>query len=169
MYDTPMAEKLRKIVKCVYKGEMDAEGLPHGKGVMNYIVEKDPSEELMFDNQHDLRYKGEFVHGLRQGEGDLHAMGVGYNPVSRYEWYSQGEYDSCGRLIYSSHTEGSYEEYVRVWYPYFEGTWQNDLPQKPRWGEGSVEERVSEMGWKYVRNTTKEAIESLPLEVKNDD
>lgn len=164
-----MAEKLRKIVKCVYTGEVDAEGLPHGNGVLNYIVEKDPSEERTFDNQYDLRYKGEFVHGLRQGEGDLHAMGVGYNPVSRYEWYSQGEYDSCGRLIQTSHPEGSYEEYVRVWYPYFEGTWQNDLPLKPRWGEGSVEERVSEMGWKYVRNTTKEAVEALPYEVKNDD
>ena len=78
-----MAEKLRKIVKCIYTGEVDAEGLPHGNGVLNYIVEKDPSEERTFDNQYDLRYKGEFVHGLRQGEGDLHAMGVGYNPVSR--------------------------------------------------------------------------------------
>ncbi len=164
-----MAEKLRKIVKCIYTGEVDAEGLPHGNGVLNYIVEKDPSEERTFDNQYDLRYKGEFVHGLRQGEGDLHAMGVGYNPVSRYEWYSQGEYDSCGRLIQTSHPEGSYQEFVRVWYPYFEGTWQNDLPLKPRWGEGSVEERVSEMGWKYVRNTTKEAVEALPFEVKNDD
>lgn len=164
-----MAEKLRKIVKCIYTGEVDAEGLPHGNGVLNYIVEKDPSEERTFDNQYDLRYKGEFVHGLRQGEGDLHAMGVGYNPVSRYEWYSQGEYDSCGRLIQTSHPEGSYQEFVRVWYPYFEGTWQNDLPLKPRWGEGSVEERVSEMGWKYVRNTTKEAIEALPFEVKKDD
>ena len=164
-----MAEKLRKIVKYIYTGEVDAEGLPHGNGVLNYIVEKGPSEERTFDNQYDLRYKGEFVHGLRQGEGDLHAMGVGYNPVSRYEWYSQGEYDSCGRLVQSSHPEGSYQEFVRVWYPYFEGTWQNDLPLKPRWGEGSVEERVSEMGWKYVRNTTKEAIESLPFEVKNDD
>ena len=164
-----MAEKLRKIVKCIYTGEVDAEGLPHGNGVLNYIVEKDPSEERTFDNQYDLRYKGEFVHGLRQGEGDLHAMGVGYNPVSRYEWYSQGEYDSCGRLVQSSHPEGSYQEFVRVWYPYFEGTWQNDLPLKPRWGEGSVEERVSEMGWKYVRNTTKEAVEALPFEVKSDD
>lgn len=164
-----MAERLRKIVKCIYKGEVDAEGLPHGNGVLNYIVEKDPSEELKFDNQYDLRYRGEFHHGLRQGEGDLHVMGVGYNPVSRYEWYSQGEYDSCGRLIYSSHPEGSYQEFVPVWYPYFEGTWQNDLPLKPRWGEGSVEERVSEMGWKYVRNTTKEAVDALPFEVKNDD
>ncbi len=164
-----MAEKLRKIVKCIYTGEVDAEGLPHGNGVLNYIVEKDPSEERTFDNQYDLRYMGEFVHGLRQGEGKLLAMGVGYNPVSRYEWYSQGEYDSCGRLIQTSHPEGSYQEFVRVWYPYFEGTWQNDLPLKPRWGEGSVEERVSEMGWKYVRNTTKEAVEALPFEVKNDD
>lgn len=164
-----MAERLRKIVKCIYKGEVDAEGLPHGKGEMYYIVKKNPSEELKFDNQHNLRYRGEFHHGLRQGEGDLHVMGVGYNPVSRYEWYSQGEYDSCGRLIYSSHPEGSYQEFVPVWYPYFEGTWQNDFPLKPRWGEDSVKESVSKMGWKYVQKTAKDAIETLPFEMKNDD
>ena len=164
-----MAERLRKIVKCIYKGEVDAEGLPHGKGELYYIVKKSPSEELKFDDQHNLRYRGEFHHGLRQGEGDLHVMGVGYNPVSRYEWYSQGEYDCCGRLIYPSHPEGSYQEFVRVWYPYFEGTWQNDLPLKPRWGEGSVEERVSKMGWKYIQKTAKDAIEALPFEIKNDD
>lgn len=164
-----MAEKFRKIVKCIYKGEVDDTGLPHGKGELHYIVKKDPSEELTFDNQHDLRYKGEFHHGLRQGEGDLHIMGVGYNPVSEYAWYSEGEYDGCGRLVGPAHEPGTWSRYVRVWYPYFEGTWQNDLPLKPRWGEGSVEERVSEMGWQYVQKTAKNAIETLPFEVKNDD
>lgn len=156
-------EKIRKIIKCVYKGEVDAAGLPHGKGVMNYIVEKDPAEELMFPDQNDLRYEGEFVHGLRQGDGDLHALGIGYNPVSEYEWYSEGEYDSCGRLIHSSNAPGTWQRYVRMWYPYFEGTWQSDMPQKPRWGEDILEESVSKSAWEYIRITMWEAVKALPL------
>ena len=162
-------EKIRKILKLVYKGEIDDAGMPHGKGVMNYIVEKDPAEDYMFDDQHNLRYKGEFVHGLRQGEGDLHVMGVAYNPVSRYEWYSEGDYDSCGRLIHPSNPEGSYQQYVRMWYPYFEGSWQEDQPLKPRWGDKPLEESVSKMGWQYVRLTTFDAIKDLPLEIENND
>ena len=162
-------ERIRKITKLVYKGQVDENGCPHGKGELHYIVEKDPEEDCMFDDQHDLRYKGEFVHGLRQGDGDLHAMGVGYNPVSRYEWYSEGDYDGCGRLIHSSHPEGSYQEYVRVWYPYFEGTWQDDQPLTPRWGEKPLEKCVSDMGWEYIRLTAHDAVKDLPFEMKSDD
>ncbi|MBR1755685.1 MAG: hypothetical protein IJ739_04090 [Bacteroidaceae bacterium] len=164
-----MAEELRKIVKCFYKGEVDVQGLPHGKGELHYIVERDPSEQLLFDDQYNLRYRGEFCHGLRQGEGDLHVMGTGYNPVSESEWYSEGDYDSCGRFAGPAHKPGTWSRYVRVWYPCFEGTWQNDLPLKPRWGEGSAEERVSEMGWQYVRETARDAIATLPFEMNNDD
>ncbi len=164
-----MAEKLRKIVKCTYKGEVDEAGLPHGKGELYYIVEKDPGENLMFDDQKNLRYKGEFHHGVRQGEGDLHALGIAYNPVSQYEWYSEGEYDGCGRLIHPAHESGTWEQFVRMWYPYFEGTWQADIPVKPRWGEGTPEERVPEIGWQYIHQTTKDAIKDLPFETLNDD
>ena len=152
-------EKIKKITKLVYKGEVDEAGLPHGKGELHYVVEKDPKEERMFDDLGDLRYKGEFLHGIRQGDGDLHALGLGYNPVSKYEWYSQGEYDSCGRLIYSGHKPGSYNEYVPIWYPYFEGTWQDDQPLKPRWDDAPVEESVKEEEWQYIRLTSKETLE----------
>ena len=30
----------RKIIKCVYSGEVDADSLPHGKGKMDYIAGK---------------------------------------------------------------------------------------------------------------------------------
>ena len=161
-------EEVKTIVKCTYRGEVDAEGRPHGKGELYYVVEKDPTENHLFDNQGDLRYKGEFVHGVRQGEGDLHALGGGYNPVSESEWYSEGDYD-CGHLLHPAHAPGTWRRYVQVWYPYFEGTWQNDQPLRPRWGDGTVNERMTEEGWAYVRLTTSEAIKNLPIERKNNE
>ena len=70
----------RQIIKCIYKGDVDAEGRPHGQGVMDYIVERHADDS--FPEEDNLRYKGEFVHGLRHGDGDLHAMGLINNPVS---------------------------------------------------------------------------------------
>lgn len=160
-------EKIKIIKKLVYEGEVDEQGRPHGKGTLYYVVEKDPAEERKFDNQGDLRYRGEFEHGLRQGDGDLHALGLGHNPVSRYAWYSEGEYDSCGRLIHPSNPEGSYQEFVPVWYPFFEGLWQADQPLKSRWSDDEV--RLSELAAQYVRLTAYDAIKTLPFELKTDE
>lgn len=150
-------EKIRKIIKLEYSGPVDEQGRPHGTGTMIYKVE--PEADDSFEGKEDLRYKGEFVHGMRHGEGDLHTLGLAYNPVSEYEWYSEGEYDSCGRFIHPANPPGSYERCVKCWYPYFEGTWQDDMPLKSRWDND-----IDKVGMTYVRNTSKEAVSELPFE-----
>ena len=160
-------EKIRKIIKCVYKGEVDKQGLPHGTGKILYVVEPDPEKEIKRpydEGLGNLCYEGTFEHGVRQGDGDLHSLGLGYNPVSRYEWFSEGEYDGCGRLIHPTHEEGSYQEYVQVWYPYFEGTWQDDMPLKARWYDEDPMQKISKAGLAYIRLTSHEAVKNLPFE-----
>jgi len=151
-----------KFIKLLYVGETDENGLPHGEGELRYVVEPDSEKEAQ-DPIHkgtgDLRYKGHFEHGLRHGEGDLHELGLIYNPVSQYAWYSEGEYDSCGRLIHSSNPSGSWKEHVQCWYPYFEGTWENDMPLKSRWGE-----KIRKSDLKYCQATRRDELEkSLPF------
>ena len=141
----------RKIIKCVYSGEVDADSLPHGKGKMDYIVERRPGDS--FPEEGNLCYKGEFVHGLRHGEGDLHCLGLIHNPVSEYELYSEGEYDSCGRFIHGSNPPGSWQRYVKCWYPSFEGLWQDDMPLESRWEKG-VKPKISKAHWEDIRMTT---------------
>ena len=155
-------EKARKIIQLRYTGEVDAEGLPHGKGELLYVVERRPDDS--FSGQGDLRYKGEFVHGLRHGDGDLHALGSMYNPVSEYEWYAEGDYDSCGRFLRSAHAPGSWQRTVKCWYPAFEGTWQDDMPLKERWGDGSLDD-ISKAHWKDIRRTSREALKELKIEI----
>ena len=138
--------KIRKIIKLEYTGPLDENGLPHGKGVMLYMVEPDPKDT--YKGKNNLRYKGEFVHGLRHGDGDLHALGLIHNPVSEYEWYSEGDYDGCGRLIHPSNAAGTWEPHVQCWYPYFEGTWQDDMPLKSRWGS-----KISKSDMEYIINS----------------
>ena len=138
--------KIRKIIKLEYTGPLDENGLPHGKGVMLYLVEPDPKDT--FKGKNNLRYKGEFVHGLRHGDGDFHALGLIHNPVSEYAWYSEGEYDGCGRLIRPSNSAGTWEPFVQCWYPYFEGTWQDDMPLKSRWGN-----KISTSDMEYIINS----------------
>lgn len=116
-----------KFVSYTYEGEKDAEGRPHGKGTMTYIADKSEDERAR-----DCKYEGEFVHGVRHGEGAICRDSFFPNPQTEYEWYSEGEYDNCGRLIHSSHPAGSYKRYTRSWCITWEGTWENDMPVKPR-------------------------------------
>lgn len=154
-------EKARKIIALRYTGEVDAEGLPHGKGELRYVVEHCPDDT--FPGQGDLCYEGEFVHGLRHGDGDLLSLGTMYNPVSEYEWYAEGDYDSCGRFIHSAHAPGSYQRTVKCWYPAFQGLWQDDMPLKSRWGDGSIKD-ISKAHWKDIRMTAREKVRELEIE-----
>jgi len=154
-------EKARKIIRLCYTGEVDTEGLPHGQGELRYVVEPRPDDS--FPGQGELRYVGEFVHGLRQGDGDLHSLGSMYNPVSEYEWYAEGDYDSCGRFLHPAHAPGTWQRTVKCWYPTFEGTWQDDMPLKSRWGDGSIDD-ISKAHWKDIRRTAREALGELKVE-----
>ena len=116
-----------KFIYCTYEGPVDAQGLPHGKGTMIYVADK--SEDA---DARDLKYEGEFVHGVRHGEGYLCRDSYFPNSKTQYEWYSEGDYDGCGRLIHPVHAPGSYERYLRGWCIYWEGTWENDMPVKPK-------------------------------------
>lgn len=147
----------RKIIKCVYTGEVDADGLPHGKGKMDYIVERRPDDS--FPEEGNMRYRGEFVHGLRHGDGDLHSRGLMNNPTSEYEWYAEGDYDSCGRFLRSTHPAGSWQRYIQCWYPVFEGLWQDDMPLESRWEKGKPL-NISKAHWDDIRQTAYEARES---------
>jgi hypothetical protein len=155
-------EESRKIIKLLYVGETDENGLPHGEGELRYVVEPDlekEAEDPIYKGTGDLRYKGHFEHGLRQGDGDLHGLGLTYNPVSQYAWYSEGDYDGCGRLIHSSNPSGSWKSHVQCWYPYFEGTWKNDMPLKSRWGG-----RITKNDRYYIQITSREELEkSFPF------
>ena len=151
----------RKIIRLEYDGERDADGLPPGKGELRYVVEHRPDDS--FPGQGGLRYVGEFVHGLRHGDGDLHALGSMYNPVSEYEWYAEGDYDSCGRFLHPAHAPGSWQRTVKCWYPAFEGIWQDDMPLKSRWGDGSIDD-ISKAHWKDIRRTSREALKELKIE-----
>lgn len=148
----------KEIIKCVYKGEVDEKGLPHGSGKMLYVVKPDGDETIK--GLGDLRYQGEFCHGLRHGEGDLHVLGLINNPVSEYEWYAEGDYDSCGRFLGSKNPPGSWRRFVECWYPCFEGTWENDIPLKSRW-DNEMSQYYSDL----VQQTTKQAVDNLPHEV----
>lgn len=154
-------EKERKIIQLRYTGEVDAEGLPHGKGELHYIVESRPDDS--FERKGELRYVGEFVHGLRHGDGDLHSLGLMNNPVSEYEWYSEGDYDGCGRLVCPANAPGTWQRTVKCWYPAFEGTWQDDMPLKSRWSDGSIDD-ISKAHWKDIRRTSREALKELKIE-----
>lgn len=157
-------EKLRKIVKLNYRGEMDEAGLPHGKGEIRYIVE--PESNKNQEGIGDICYEGEFVHGLRHGDGELQILGMYPNPVSEYEWYSEGEYDGCGRLIFPSHRSGSYEPFLPMWYRYFQGTWKNDMPQKSRWKDGPLD--IDRTIMKIIRNTRFKVLkETFVLDFRN--
>ena len=151
----------RKIIRLEYDGERDADGLPHGKGELRYVVEHRPDDS--FPGQGGLRYVGEVVHGLRHGDGDLHALGSMYNPVSEYEWYAEGDYDSCGRFLHPAHAPGSWQRTVKCWYPAFEGIWQDDMPLKSRWGDGSIDD-ISKAHWKDIRRTSREVLKELKIE-----
>ena len=153
-----MEKEEKRVVRCVYKGETDADGLPHGVGVMRYVVEPHDNEE--FREKGDLRYKGEFCHGVRQGNGSFHGLGLDYNPVKEWEWYQEGQYDGCGRLIRPAHADVTYQRYVYCWYPYFEGTWQDDMPLKSKWDKPLANIDKAEMD--YIRQTTMEAVKELP-------
>ena len=157
-----MMEEPRKIVKLQYRGKTDENGLPHGEGELRYVVEPDLEKEAkdpLYKGLGDLRYKGHFEHGLRHGEGDLHALGLDYNPVSQYEWYSEGDYDDCGRLIRPSNPPGSWKSHVQCWYPYFEGTWENDMPLKSRWGA-----KIAKSSMHYIQATRLRDLEkTIPL------
>lgn len=168
-----MDKEQKKIIQLLYTGETDEDGRPHGEGVLRYVVEPDLekiAKDPIYKGYGDLRYRGRFEHGLRQGEGDLHALGLHPNPVSEYEWFSEGEYDCCGRLTHPSHEPGSYQRNVQMWYPYFEGTWENDMPLKSRWGN-----EISDLGMSWILTTRKTEIERdfdftfFPEDVVKDD
>lgn len=72
------------ITKLLYQGDVDEAGRPHGRGKLLYVVEKDPREERRFADEGDIKYEGEFEHGKRHGDGDLHVLCAGYNTVSEY-------------------------------------------------------------------------------------
>lgn len=150
------------ITKLFYQGDVDEAGRPHGRGKLVYVVEKDPRKERRFADEGNIKYEGEFEHGKRHGDGDLHVLGVGYNPVSEYAWYSEGDYDSCGRLIRPSNSSGSYQQYVPMWYPCFEGIWQDDEPKESRWEEGKLG-KITKSDWQYIRLTSYEAVKALPV------
>jgi hypothetical protein len=151
----------RKIIRLEYEGERDTNGLPHGEGRLEYFVDE---EHIPFPQYPDLReyyrevgrmvYKGHFEHGVRQGKGYLAELML--RPASPYEWYSEGEYD-CGHLIRPEHPDGSYREGVctKFWYFRFEGTWEDDMPFKPRYPE----QTLNEEDLRYIRRTCKAELE----------
>ena len=114
-------------ILCQYEGQVDGQGLPHGNGSLTYLADK--TKDV---NARDYRYKGEFVHGVRQGMGCICRVSWFPNPQTAYEWYSEGDYDSAGRLVHPLHPAGSYESHVRGWCITWEGTWENDIPTKPK-------------------------------------
>ena len=116
-----------RFVSCFYEGELDEQGLPHGKGTMTYIADKSENADAR-----DYKYEGEFVHGVRNGEGCICRDSFFPNPKTEYEWYSEGDYDSCGRLIHPSHPAGTYRRYLSGWCIVWEGIWENDMPVKPK-------------------------------------
>ena len=104
-----------KIVKTSYEGPTDEQGLAHGYGKMSYDA----------SNQ-QFRYEGLFVHGKRQGFGVLCVALWRKNPVDAYSWYSQGVYDSVGRLVEPYHAQGTYQEYIHDWVLVRKGWWSDD-------------------------------------------
>ncbi len=155
-------EEMRKIVKCIYSGELDAEGRPHGRGSLRYKVQ--PEEGDSYEGAEDLLYEGDFVHGLRQGEGRLMVLGLINNPVSEYEWYAEGDYDSCGRFIQGANPPGSWRRLVPCWYPCFQGTWEHDKTGVAKYGE-----KLTKRDKLHAERTEWEAIKEIPFELKQDD
>ena len=153
----------RKIIRLNYDGDKDTQGLPHGEGYMEYIVDE---EHIPFPQYPDLQnyyrdvgqmiYKGHFEHGIRQGKGYLSMLGL--RRADRYEWYSEGDYD-CGRLIHPAHPDGSYRDDVctKYWFTLFEGTWEDDMPLKPRYPE----QKLREADLIDIRRTSKEELEKI--------
>ena len=115
------------IASCQYTGPVDAAGLPHGKGTMLYIADKTEDSDAR-----DFKYEGEFVHGIRHGQGYICRMSYVPNSKTAYEWYSEGDYDAAGRLIAPTHSPGSYEPYHFSWVIFWQGTWENDIPTIPK-------------------------------------
>lgn len=146
-------KKEKAIIGCIYEGKIDTEGRPHGQGKMVYKVNDEQFK--------DMRYNGEFVHGVRQGEGCLSFAKQMPNSQTAYEWYSEGDYDCCGRLVHPLHEPGSYRAWVDAWYIMFEGQWENDMPTRPKKqypGAEPDEETLAD-----ARLTAYEAVRELPL------
>ncbi|MBP5548048.1 MAG: hypothetical protein J6X58_04040 [Bacteroidales bacterium] len=100
-----------------YEGPVDEDGLPHGEGTMTYTY----GDKIK-------KYKGNFVHGIREGEGELLYPTQIKNSMTESEYYMQGDYDNAGRQI-SSPKPGSYKEYIDAWCIEYKGLWCNDLPK----------------------------------------
>ncbi len=116
-----------KFISCTYDGPVDEAGYPHGNGTMIYIADKSEDKDAR-----DYKYVGAFKHGVRQGEGYICRDSYFPNPQSEYAWYSEGEYDGCGRLIHPKNRPGSYERYLSGWCIQWKGTWENDVPTVPK-------------------------------------
>lgn len=114
--------KKAEIINITYKGDKDEQGLPHKKGVMEY----ETRDKHGFTENY--KYEGYFVHGKRHGYGTWSIMLFHQNPIDKYSWYSEGEYDDVGRLIHPKHESGSYEPHFIEWKEEYAGWWKDDLP-----------------------------------------
>lgn len=153
---------LKKIIKIAYEGEKDAQGLPHGKGRMEYFADED---HIPYPEYPDLReyykevgqmiYNGHFEHGVRQGEGSIFFLGLNPSSADQYEWYSEGDYD-CGRLIHPEHPDGSWRQGIRQkrWDEMFKGTWKDDLPYETTHWLGMPSEHDLDL----IRTTCKDVL-----------
>ena len=153
----------RNIIRTEYDGPKDRQGRPHGEGSMYYYADEDHVPFPQYPNLREyykevgrMIYRGHFEHGVRQGEGRIAVLGLA-GRASKYEWYSEGEYDCCGRLIHPEHPEGSWQEDVRMkyWHEVFEGTWQDDMPLETKHWRGMPDED----DLRLIRTTCKEVLD----------
>ena len=57
-------EKAKKIIALRYTGEVDAEGLPHGKGELRYVVEHRPDDTFQGQGDCATRVSLSMVSGM---------------------------------------------------------------------------------------------------------
>ncbi len=115
-HDMRLPENMSKIAGKTYKGQKDAEGRPHGHGIMEYSTKSEKK----------YKYEGHFVHGVRSGYGVWHENSQYIREYEPWEWAQMGEYDSAGRLIHPNTRPGPRREIISFWNEKFRGWWKND-------------------------------------------
>ena len=111
-----LPENMSKIVGKIYNGQKDAEGRPHGHGIMEYLT----------SGEKKYKYEGHFEHGVRSGYGVWYESIRLIREYEPWEWAQMGDYDSAGRLIHPNTKPGPRKEVVNCWDEKFRGWWKND-------------------------------------------
>jgi hypothetical protein len=111
-----LPENMSKIAGKTYKGQKDAEGRPHGHGIMEYLT----------SGEKKYKYEGHFEHGVRSGYGVWYETLRLIREYEPWEWAQMGDYDSAGRLIRPNTKSGPRREIIDCWDEKFRGWWRND-------------------------------------------